>query len=45
MLGWHSEGLTGVTKKDQIAYVILLTLREIGFIPNRRNCGEAGNAN
>jgi hypothetical protein len=45
VLVWHSAGLTGVIEKNQIAYVTLLMLREIGFIPNRGNCRVAQNAN
>lgn len=38
----HSAGMTGVIKKDHIAYMILLMLREIGFILDRglRNIGR-----
>jgi hypothetical protein len=43
--GQHTAGSTGVVKKDHIAYMILLMLREIGFILNRGNCRMARDAN
>jgi hypothetical protein len=37
--------LKGVIEKSHIAYMILLILRQFGFIPNRGNGSIAGNAN
>jgi hypothetical protein len=42
---WRWAGLKGVIEKSHIAYMILLILRQFGFIPNRGNGSIAGNAN